>query len=195
MNSPLIESILKEMFNDLTGNNWLAYVFSFLQTRLRLSISTSDFDTFKSSLQLIDRATFRRELISSCHAVCYPPSERRAAYYVSINLPSASEWICFSSAASHYRLSRLFVSNSFRFSRQLRTSTLDNDCDTCHEPPSVEHWFSCPVLAADRAFFQQGTNIILSRPSVLPDIFRSLELTVAFEYVLSRYFNRTRSSV
>ncbi len=118
-NSPLVEEILKGMFDELFGDNWLTFLMSFLRNRLGLSFPTSDFTSFKSALLLLDHGSIRTRLISTCHSLCYPPPPSKLSYYNMLDLSNAPNWVCFSSAASHYRLSRLFISNCFRFSRLL----------------------------------------------------------------------------
>jgi hypothetical protein len=188
-NSRLVEAILTEMFSDSMGTTWLGHMRDYMTDQLKLSFTASTFEEFRSSLLLVDKASFRFHVTQRCHETCYPPSASKSHYYQIINLQSASSWICFSSSSAHYRLSRIFSSNSFRYRRVFSQLETPGECAECHVPVSVEHWFCCPARANDRAQFTHGTLVSLDGPNVLPHIFCDEKLLVAFEYVLSRFLD------
>jgi hypothetical protein len=188
MNSPLIECVLLEMFRDLSKESWLSHMLDFVQTRLQIPIDVSSFEAFKANFLLIDRETLRHLCTKRCHEVCFPPSSSKAPYYSSIALTSANTWLCFTSASSHYRLSRIFVSNSFRFCRSLSREATAAECESCHEPQTVEHWFHCPRRASERDLFVDGTGVQLTGPQDLPRVMNDPVLLTAFEFAISRFF-------
>ncbi len=188
MNSPLVEEILLDMYKDPYGPHWLGHVLTFLKDRMKLSLDLSSFESFKIGFLLLDRATFRAQITRGCHQICYPPSPSHSAYYQLLDLPSVSSWICFASSNRHYRLSRIFISNSFRFARNLQAVNEDHECEFCLVPMNVEHWFVCPLRAADRDEFFLCTGVMLSGPCALKRVCRDLPLLVAFEHALSKFF-------
>jgi hypothetical protein len=180
-----VEAILKEMYLGSTG--WLGHLREFMTDQLKLSFTASSFEDLRSSLLLVDKVSFRHHVTQHCHETCYPPSVAKYQYYQDIQLSSASSWICFSSSSSHYRLSRIFSSNSFRYRRAFSQLETPGECEQCHLPQSVEHWFCCPARASDRAQFTQGTLVPLDGPHVLPRILSDEKLLVALEFILSRF--------
>jgi hypothetical protein len=184
----LVECILLEMYSDPFGPHWLGHVLSFLRDRVGLTLEMSSFEEFKTSFLLIDRASFREQITRRCHQICYPPSPSRSILYNDLDLSSASSWLCFSSSTRHYRLSRLFASDSFRFNKTLTALDSERECEVCHVPPTVEHWFLCPLRDNDRVLFSKATNSSLSCPRDLRTILRDPTLLVALEFALSKSF-------
>jgi hypothetical protein len=188
VNSPLVETILLDMFKEPFGPHWLGHVLSFLRDHVGLSLEMSSFEAFRSAFLTIDRATFRDRITSSCHRICVPPSSSRTSLYADLDLSSAASWFCFSSTNRHYRLSRIFASDSFRFSRALTSVDSDQNCEACHTPATLEHWFCCPLRSDDRDLFFQATNFPLSHPRDLRRVLCNKSLTVALEFALSKTF-------
>ncbi len=187
-NSPLVETLIEEMFANLSNESWLSHIVNYLKDRVGLSMEMSSFDDFRRSLLMVDRESIRAHMIPRCHEFCFPPSASKAPYYSTIQLSSAPSWVCFSSSAPHYRFCRLFVSNCFRFSRFFSGPEKERECEVCHVPLNVDHYFFCPLRAPDRDFFFQGTGVPLSSPADLPRILRDPKLTIALEHVLSKFF-------
>jgi hypothetical protein len=194
INYPLVESFITAMyedqgsFEDPSSGSWLGLLIRFLTQDLKLPIPHTTLPELRARLLTLDAAYLHRLITRHCHASCYPPSPHRAPDYLSLDVASAPYWPCFQSAASHFKLCRFFISDSFRHSRLLFQNGIERECESCGIPLSVRHWLSCPLRAADRSLLSQETGSPVTSLECLRDILKNPRLSVALEFVLSRFF-------
>ncbi len=194
-NAPLVESLITSMFSELGSSedprstSWLAHMIRSLTT-LEFPPSLATFDEFRTSILTIDPSSLHQQITRRCHETCYPPSLTRAPYYQSLDIPTAASWPCFLSSASHFKLCRFFISDSFRRSKSLSDYQISPTCPTCTVPISVQHWLLCPLRIADRALLSSETGFPIDSLERLRDVLQNPRHTVALEFVLSRFFVR-----
>ncbi len=196
INSPLVEALITSMLedarsiDDFLAPSWLGYLLQYLRNDLHLTVPRS-FPELRSFFQTLDPHYLHHLITTRCHQSCYPPSPERVPYYEALQISTAHSWPCFSSSASHYRLCRLFISDSFRHSRHLFASGIEKVCSVCQAPLSVSHWLSCPSRTTDRALLASEAGFAIDSLPSLRAIFSNPRLCVAMEFVLSRFFTWT----
>jgi hypothetical protein len=192
--SQLVEDLILDMFDDKTAlanflsPSWLGFLLQFLTRDLDLIPLPSSFSELRTSLLALDSHSLHTAITNRCHRVCYPPSPAREPNYRALDIPTAGSWPCFSSSASHYRLCRLFLSDSFRHSRELYNNGVERRCASCDETLSIQHWLVCPDRLADRQLLETETGFMVDSFEKLRDIVSDPRRCIALEFVLSRFF-------
>ncbi len=193
-NSPLIEACITTMFEDRgsledpESGSWLGFLTRYLQSALHLPLPLTSLAELKTYLLTLNPGHLHRLVTRHCHASCYPPSPTRTADYLALDVASASYWPCFQTAAPPFKLCRFFVSDSFRHSRLLFQNGIERECKSCGVQLSIRHWLHCPLRSADRALLSQETGYPVNSLMCLCNILRDSRHSVAFEFVLSRFF-------
>jgi hypothetical protein len=173
---------------DPTSASWLGFLIRHLTLSLSLPIQYSSIPELRASLAALDPQRLHSLITRQCHASCYPPSLTRGPDYLQLDLASASFWPCFRSSAPQFKLCRFFISDSFRHSRLLFQNGIERSCEVCDVPLSIRHWLCCPLRDADRALLATATGTEVNSLVHVRDILRDQRLTIAFEFVLSRFF-------
>jgi hypothetical protein len=194
VNSPLVEAFLTAMyedrgsFEDPASASWLGFVINYLTKDLAIPLSYSTFPELRTEITALSTPNLHHLITRHCHRTCYPSSPSRTPDYLALDIESAAFWPCFQSVAPHFKLCRFFISDSFRHSRLLYQNGIERECEICGVPLSIRHWLSCPLRASDRQLLSLETGRPVDSLECLRFILRNPRYSVAFEFVLSRFF-------